>query len=60
MKDAFENEQREDPIVSKSLHPRKSKSQSERAEQLRKMMEDEGKNTRARNLLDLMTDVVYR
>lgn len=43
MKDASEDEQEEDFVVSNSANRRTSKSQSERAEQLRKMMEDEGK-----------------
>ena len=44
MKDASEDEQEEDFMASNTANPQKtSKSQSERAEQLRKMMEDEGK-----------------
>ena len=60
MKDAFEDEPREDSMASKNANPKKSKSQSERAEQLRKMMEDEGKKASARNCLDVMTDAVHR
>ncbi|KAL9130635.1 MAG: hypothetical protein Q9175_006970 [Cornicularia normoerica] len=41
MKDASEDEQNEDFMASNCANPRTSKSQSERAEQLRKMMEDE-------------------
>ncbi len=43
MKDASEDEQEEDFISSNTANPKMSKSQSERAEQLRKMMEDEGR-----------------
>ncbi|CAD6584828.1 MAG: hypothetical protein ASARMPREDX12_006640 [Alectoria sarmentosa] len=41
MKDASDDEQEEDFMSSNSVNRRTSKSQSERAEQLRKMMEDE-------------------
>lgn len=41
MKDASENEQEDDFMASMNVNPRTSKSKSERAEQLRKMMEDE-------------------
>ncbi|KAF6230980.1 hypothetical protein HO173_010888 [Letharia columbiana] len=41
MKDTSEDEHEEDFVVSNSANRRTSKSQSERAEQLRKMMEDE-------------------
>lgn len=47
MKDASEDEQEEDFLASNTANPRTSKSQSERAEQLRKMMEDEGKEISA-------------
>ena len=60
MKDASEDEQEEASMASESANPRISKSRSERAEQLRKMMEDEGKKTSARNAFDLMTDAVHR
>lgn len=43
MKDASEEEQEEDFMVSNNANPKTSKSQSERAKQLRKMMEDEGR-----------------
>ena len=60
MKDASEDEQGEDFMASKSANLIISKSRSERAKQLRKMMEDEGKKTSARNGLDLMPDAVHR
>ena len=47
MKDASEDEQEEDFMTSNSVNPRTSKSQSKRAEQLRKMMEDEGRKISA-------------
>lgn len=43
MKDASEDEQEEDFMASNSANARTSKSQFERNEQLRKMMEDEGR-----------------
>ena len=42
MKEASENEQEDTFMASNTVKPRISKSQSERAEQLRRMMEDEG------------------
>lgn len=48
MKDASEDEQEEDFMASNNANARASKSHSEqRAEQLRKMMEDEGRETSA-------------
>lgn len=44
MKDASEDEQQEDFMASNGGYPRTSKLQSERAKQLREMMEDEGRN----------------
>lgn len=41
MKDTSGDEQDDDVMASNSVSSRVSKSQSERAEQLRKMMEDE-------------------
>lgn len=43
MKDASEDEQEEDFMASNSANARTSKLQFEREEQLRKMMEDEGR-----------------
>lgn len=43
MKDASEDEHQEDFMASSRAYPRTSKSQSERAKELRKMMEDEGR-----------------
>ncbi len=45
MKDASEDEQEGDFMASNSANSKTLKSQSERAEQLRKMMEDEGRKT---------------
>lgn len=47
MKGASGDEQENDFVASKSVNPRISKVQSERAEQLRRMMEDEGRKTSA-------------
>ena len=47
MKDASEDEQEEDFMPSNSANSRISKSQYERAEQLRKMMDDEGRKISA-------------
>lgn len=47
MKDASEDEQEEDFVPSNSANPETSKSQLERAEQLRKMMDDEGRRSSA-------------
>lgn len=43
MKDASEDEQEEDFMASNTANAKTSKSQSERTEHLRKMMEDEGR-----------------
>ena len=43
MKDTSEDEQEEDFMASTSAKARKSNTKFERAEQLRKMMEDEGR-----------------
>ena len=42
MKEASEDEQEDAFMASDTVKPRISKSHSERAEQLRRMMEDEG------------------
>ena len=47
MTSASGDEQENDFVASNSVNPRISKSQSERAEQLRRMMEDEGRKTSA-------------
>lgn len=47
MKDASEDEEEEDFMASNSANLRASISQFERAEQLRKMMEDEGRKISA-------------
>lgn len=47
MRDASEDEQEEDFMASNSANAGISKSQSDRAEQLRKMMEDEGRESGA-------------
>ncbi len=44
MKDASENEQEDDFISKPTENPDPKKSKAQRAEQLRKMMEDEGNN----------------
>ena len=47
MKGASGDEQENDFVASNNVNPKLSKSQYERAEQLRRMMEDEGRNTSA-------------
>ena len=47
MNDASEDEKEEDFNTSSNVHSRTSVSKFERTEQLRKMMEDEGRKTRA-------------
>ena len=42
MKDTSEDEQADGYVAPSSVYPKTLKTQSERAEQLRKMMEDEG------------------
>lgn len=53
MKDASEDEQDEELMASNTVNITTSKSRSERAEQLRKMMEDEGKMISVRQGIDL-------
>ena len=60
MKDTSEDEQDDDFMASNSVNPRVSKSQSERAEQLRKMMEDESMKISASKSIDLVTNGVHR
>lgn len=60
MKDASEDEQEEDFMASNSANARTSKLQFEREEQLRKMMEDEGRTMGARKGIELLTDGVRR
>lgn len=61
MKDASEDEQEEDFMVSNSAYPRNMANlQSERAEQLRKMMEDEGRKISARRVGDPVTNRIHR
>ena len=56
MKDASEDEQDEELIASNTVNITASKSRSERAEQLRKMMEDDGKMISIRRGIDLTTN----
>ena len=56
MKDASEDEQDEELIASNTVNITASKSRCERAEQLRKMMEDEGKMISIRRGIDLTTN----
>ena len=56
MRDAFDDEQDEELIASNTVNITTSKSRSERAEQLRKMMEDEGKMIRVHRGIDLTTN----
>ena len=60
MKATSEDEQEDDFMVSNSVNPRVSESQSERAEQLRKMMEDESRKISASKSVDFVTDDVHR
>ena len=60
MKDASEDEQDEELIAPNTVNITTSKSRSERAEQLRKMMEDEGKMTSVRRGIDLTTNEARR
>ena len=59
MKDTSEDEQQEDFMASNGAYPRTSAT-SERAKQLRKMMEDEGRNISPSECIDLMTDEAHR
>ena len=60
MKDASEDEQDEELIASDTVNITTSKSRSERAEQLRKMMEDEGKMISGRRGINLKSNEVRR
>ena len=60
MKDTSGDEQDDDFMASNSVNSRVSKSQSERAEQLRKMMEDESTKISAPKNIGLMTNNVHR
>ena len=60
MKEASEDEQEDVLMGSNTGKPRTSKSQSERAEQLRRMMEDEGEKASTSKGLDIMIDNACR
>ena len=60
MKDASEDKQDEELIASNTVNITRSKSRSERAEELRKMMEDEGKMISVRQGIDLTTNEARR
>ena len=58
MIEASEDEQEDVLMASNAVKPRLSKSQSKRAEQLRKMMDDEGRRAGAsKGVDDLIDDV---